>query len=174
MAACIEDGLQRPTAQQVADRAGVSVRGVFRHFRDLGELFSAAARLQHQLIHDSLSEIPVNVAFETRVTAFSAQQGRINERIWPIRRAATNFAPDSEPLVGWYTELREWKEGEIRRLFRRELKGFRTGTRQTRMNALVAVTSWNHWEELREHASLPVAEARRVVELQVSSLLENA
>ncbi len=43
----IGEGVLRPTAQQVAERAGVGLRTVFRHFSDMDTLF---AELNEKLI----------------------------------------------------------------------------------------------------------------------------
>jgi AcrR family transcriptional regulator len=40
--ALMEEGTLIPTAQQIADRAGVGIRSLFRHFEDLEALFAAA------------------------------------------------------------------------------------------------------------------------------------
>src|ERR1044072_5768679 len=39
----LDEGNLRPTARQVAERAGVSLRSVYVHFDDLEDLFTAAA-----------------------------------------------------------------------------------------------------------------------------------
>ena len=38
----MEEGTLVPTAQQIADRAGVGIRSFFRHFADMDSLFLAA------------------------------------------------------------------------------------------------------------------------------------
>ena len=40
--ALMEEGTLVPTAQQIADRAGVGIRSFFRHFADMDSLFLAA------------------------------------------------------------------------------------------------------------------------------------
>jgi len=44
--ALLFEGCEHPTAQQIADRSGVSLRSVFRYFPDLDVLFSVAALTQ--------------------------------------------------------------------------------------------------------------------------------
>ena len=47
----IGSGVLRPTAQQVAERAGVGIRSVFRHFADMESLFAEMnARLQAEAL----------------------------------------------------------------------------------------------------------------------------
>ena len=38
----MDEGILVPTAQQIADRAGVGIRSFFRHFADMDALFMAA------------------------------------------------------------------------------------------------------------------------------------
>ncbi|MEL0137982.1 MAG: helix-turn-helix domain-containing protein, partial [Halieaceae bacterium] len=40
--ALMDEGVLVPTAQQIADRAGVGIRSFFRHFTDMDSLFLAA------------------------------------------------------------------------------------------------------------------------------------
>ena len=47
----VGEGVLAPTAQQVAERAGVGLRSVFRHFSDMERLFAAMdARLGAEVI----------------------------------------------------------------------------------------------------------------------------
>ena len=45
----LEDGVLRPSARQVAERAGVSLRAVFQHFDDMESLYAEWVRRQWHL-----------------------------------------------------------------------------------------------------------------------------
>ena len=47
--ALIEAGELRPSAARIAERAGVSLRSVFQHFRDVESLFAAMADRQRRV-----------------------------------------------------------------------------------------------------------------------------
>ena len=42
----LHDGEERPTAKQIAQRAGVSVRSIFQHFDDLEGLYADLVKVQ--------------------------------------------------------------------------------------------------------------------------------
>ncbi len=54
----MQEGQVRPTAAQIAARAGVSLRTVFQHFRDLEALFAAAADRQTARLLALAGEVP--------------------------------------------------------------------------------------------------------------------
>ena len=49
--ALIEAGELRPSAARIAERAGVSLRSVFQHFKDVESLFAAMADRQRERPH---------------------------------------------------------------------------------------------------------------------------
>ena len=64
-------GATTPTAQQVAQRAGVGLRSVFRHFRDMESLFAEVdARLLRE-VKPFASESPVSGALAKRVVGLA-------------------------------------------------------------------------------------------------------
>lgn len=160
---CLEEGLLRPTARDVADRAGVSERGVFRHFDNLRALLETAADIQSERILRALPPVVVEGPLEDRIEAIVRHSARRNELIAPVRRAALLAEPDS-PLI---RERLDWLRGEIRRQLRRvfaeELAALPDPERRRRIAALRALLSFAYWDELRRHEKLSVATASRVL-----------
>jgi TetR/AcrR family transcriptional regulator, regulator of autoinduction and epiphytic fitness len=74
----LDDGNYRPTARQVAERAGVSLRSVYVHFDDLEDLFTAAAHNHFARVRDLVQAIPGDGPLESRVDAFVRQRARIH------------------------------------------------------------------------------------------------
>ena len=52
------DGILVPTAQEVADRSGLGIRTVFRHFNEMESLFIAGDNFLHKKFADKTIEIP--------------------------------------------------------------------------------------------------------------------
>ena len=74
-------GVLRPTAQQVADQAGVGIRSVFRHFSEMDSLYAAMdARLEGDAI---------------QILRGGARGGELEERIAGLMRLVT--APTVQP-----------------------------------------------------------------------------
>ena len=86
--ALLEEGGSIPTARQVAERAGVSLRLVFHHFDDMEAVFEEAAMLQGlrhwRLITDADPSLPLH----KRIVHITTQRRRLFEAITPVRRAA--------------------------------------------------------------------------------------
>ncbi|NUS53086.1 MAG: helix-turn-helix transcriptional regulator, partial [Nocardioidaceae bacterium] len=96
-----------PTVESVAERAGVSLRSVYRYFPDTRELMTAAlARRVAQA--DSLFELPGlgEGSFEERLDRFVAQRLDVYERAAPTIRAALALAPNA-PAVAEQVEARK-------------------------------------------------------------------
>ncbi len=80
-------GAITPTAQQVAERAGVGLRSVFRHFPDMESLFAEVdARLLRE-VKPFASEPPVSGPLAKRVVELAARRAQLFERIAPYKRA---------------------------------------------------------------------------------------
>ena len=168
---CLEDGLLRPSAKQVAERAGVSSRAVFRHFDNMEALFEEAAQLQ---TNESMSQLPPVVtegSLEQRIDALVLHSVRRNEIIAPVRRAALLFEPFSKVIRERHAWMRAVARRQVRSAFAPELNALSEAQRSDRIAALRALLSFSYWEELRRHARLSEDAASRVLRDAVQALL---
>src|SRR5438477_2779518 len=67
--ALIEEGNLKPTAPQIAERAGVSLRLVFHHFRDLDDLFITAAERHISRVLPTVHPAPTTGPLPERLEA---------------------------------------------------------------------------------------------------------
>src|SRR5215470_566403 len=82
----IGDGILQPTAQQVAERAGVGIRTVFRRFSDMESLFAEmGARVQTDAL-PLLFEAPPCGNLDERARGLVARRITFFERIAPYKR----------------------------------------------------------------------------------------
>src|SRR3954464_1961601 len=84
----LTEGDLRPTAERVAERAGVSPRSVFKHFPDREDLFAAASRLQEERVAELIGDINPSLPLCERLDLFVTQRSRVLEFLAPVRRAA--------------------------------------------------------------------------------------
>ncbi len=166
--ALYSEGVSRPTAAEVAERAGVSTRLVHHHFRDREELFRAAADRQRERTAKYVEPVALDQPFEGRLEAFVRVRTRLLEAITPIRRAALTEAPFSEVITRHLDAFRAAKREQVGLAFAPELDGKRSGDQ---FAAVCAAASWSTWEELRAHQGLSVARARRVMQASIETLL---
>jgi TetR/AcrR family transcriptional regulator of autoinduction and epiphytic fitness len=168
----LEEGRINPSAQQIAERAGVSLRLVFHHFRDMESLYTEMfgvvfkTRILPHLRFPS-GEGP----FAERLTTFVEQRSRLFEAIGPIRRAGEWQEPLSPTLTQQFTEGRTANAAEAITTFTAELEALPEDVRPTVTNAVVMATSFASWDMMRRHQKLSVDEAKKVLDEALRRLL---
>jgi len=164
----LNEGIARPTAQQVAERSGVSLRSIFRIFDDVQSLHMAASDRQMSRVRHLFVDIVATGTLEERVRATVATTTRLYEQVAPIRRAALRAAPESAPLQLQLSRARGWLRAEIDRVFAAELE--RLGDPDLTA-AVEAVLSFEAWDQLRTAQGRSVARAAASVSRAVETLL---
>ena len=165
----LELGQLQPTAQEIAQRARVSIRAVFHHFGDMDRLLRAAIELHlSRNPFDTLPRFLAEGSLEERVVAFANRRAATFERILPVHRAVLLKEGIDEAVARRMRRARAGARAEVRKAFAPELAEARD---ETLSDALIAASSWCHWEWLRVRAGLPFARARGVLEYTLRSLL---
>ncbi len=168
----IDEGHLRPSAAQVARRAGVSLRSVYQHFDHLETLFEVAGeRHRQRFAHlEPLPELPEELP--SRIAAYVAHRTRWMEAVSPMARAAALQAPFSKGIAGGQAASRARLRETLGAAFAPELRR-QAGDQEhdLLLHALETAASWSAWEGLRTGTGLSRAEAARVVELLIVSLL---
>jgi TetR/AcrR family transcriptional regulator, regulator of autoinduction and epiphytic fitness len=166
----LAQGELRATAQQVADRSGVSVRTLWMHFADMEAVFAATAEAVLREQVSSYREIRTDLALEQRIDRFCRQRARLMEKLSPYARASQLREPLSPVLQGYRARHVEQVAAEVERLFAADLAENRRERRE-QVHALAAASTWGTWSVLRQHLGLGTASARRVMARTVTALL---
>jgi TetR/AcrR family transcriptional regulator of autoinduction and epiphytic fitness len=169
--ALLDEGQLQPTAERIAERAGVSERSLFQHFADREALYQAVAVQQYERIVPTLEPIDVSLPLPERIAAFVEQRARLLETVTPVRRAALLLEPESEVVAGWLQSTRRQKAREVERVFRAELEEVDQSRRGVLLAALVSASAWTSWEALRAHQRLSAERSRAVMRATLSALL---
>ncbi|MET0510360.1 MAG: TetR/AcrR family transcriptional regulator [Thermoleophilaceae bacterium] len=169
--ALLDEGEVRPTAAEIADRAGVSERSVFQHFSDREALLEAVAREQYERVMPTLTPVDASRSLSERIDEFATQRCRMFEQGKGVRRAALLMEPESEVVAGWLTQVRRAGVAEVERVFRRELEHTPADSRDQLRAALVAACAWGCFESLRLHQGLSVARTRGAMRMTLARLL---
>lgn len=149
---------EQPSAQQIADRAGVSLRTVFRHHDDMESLLATA--VEHQMNRVGHHFEPV-VAMS--VDEFVDQRTELFEEIAGVRRAAVRH--DRIEVV------RAGLEQSHRSLRSQAAAAF--GIAGELLDAVDMATSWAAWDALRRDQGLAVQDAKAVVCTVLTRLLDD-
>jgi len=169
--ALLDAGDVRPTAERIAERAGVSPRTVFQHFPDRDGLIAAAAAEQEQRVRAMIAPIDPALPLGERLDAFVEQRTRLLETISGVRRAAILLEPFSDVVEGKLRLVRAAARAEIGHVFGAELAAHRAAERGELLEALTAAASWPSWDALRRHQELGLDAARGVVRRTLAALL---
>ena len=175
----VQEGVLQPSADQVADRAGLSRRSIFHHFGDLSALYDAVVEAGLRRCADLLEEIPRSAPVGARVSRLAEVCARFFEATTPFRRsmaAQTLGAPapvKSEALRVARALVRKQRD-DVAALFAEELEPLSPADRAELLEALAASVSPANWEHLRASRGLSLVRARAVMRRSLAALLRDA
>ena len=161
------EGDLTPTAQRVAERAGVALRTVFGHFSDLETLWAEAGARQLEELGALATPVEASLPLAARTAAFCASRARVLEALLPVVRAARLREHASPALQRNRRLFVEAGDEEVRRVFAGELAGS-----PDVLHALSVVAGAAGWEGLRVDRRLTVAEATDVLRRTVTRLVD--
>jgi AcrR family transcriptional regulator len=156
-------GVLEPTAQQVAERAGVDIRTVFRHFSDMETLFAEMEEHLRAGLGHLAEETPVGT-LEARARDLVRRRAEVFERLAPYKRAGDLQRRRSGFLQRKHREL----VGKLRDDLLRWLPELAADG--DLLEALDLVTSFEAWDRLREDQRLVPRRARAAMERSVLAL----
>ncbi len=162
-----------PTAQRIADGAGVSVRSVYQHFSDAEGLFREAAVRQAELIEGRDELVDPGLPLDRRIDRFVIERSTTLEITVPFTRAARLLEPSSDSLRQARLELEARHRAELERVFATELGALKGASRRDVVGALELLTSEASWDFLRERGT-SVSLGRRIMRTGVADLLRGA
>jgi TetR/AcrR family transcriptional regulator of autoinduction and epiphytic fitness len=167
----LEEGELRPTAERIAERAGVSERSVFQHFSDREALFQAVCLQQYERVVRELKPVDASLPLAERIDVFCDERARMLERISPVRRAGHLIEHESDVVAGWLGTARKAAAADVERVFRSELERLERGERAVLLAALVSASSWQAWEGMRVHQGIGAERASAAMRTTLRALL---
>lgn len=168
---CLEAGIPQPTAKQIAAQAGVSLRGIFRHFENLDALLLELDKREHERIASSIRPCPLDAPIEQRVTSYLRGCARIYEGTAAVRRALQASVCTSGRLARHRDRQRIIARRKVQTVFAEELSLLSPTALRERVHAISALTSWSQWEEMRSHEGLSLDRTQRLLGNQLHRLL---
>ena len=162
----VGEGVLDPTAQQVAERARVGIRTVFRRFSDMESLFAEMdARIQAEALPLLLGQNPQGSVAE-RARSLVRLRAAFFERIVAYKRAGNLKRWRSPFLKGRHARL----VGALRQELTRWLPEIRRASTEI-ADALDLATSFEAWDRLRGEQGLGSARAEKAMEAAVLALV---
>ena len=161
-------GVLQPTAQQVAARAGVGIRSVFRHFSEMEGLFAAMNAHLEGDVRRLLQGGQRGGALADRVRALVRQRATLFERIAPYKRAANLQRWRSRFLTNRHRELLRALHAD-RREWLPELSRAATDVQE----AVDLALCFDAWDRLRGDRHLSQERAVGAIERMVLALVRD-
>jgi AcrR family transcriptional regulator len=162
----VREGELQPTAEQVAQRAGVGTRTVFRHFADMESLHAEiAARVEREVA--PLAGAPaVEGGLEERARALTRQRAAVFERIAPFKRSGALHRRASPFLERRHAAMVRRLRADLLRVLA-ELERAPAPL----LEALDLLLSFEAWDRLRSDQRLGRDRAQGAMEHAVLALL---
>jgi len=159
-----------PGAGDVAVRAGVSERTVFRHFADLDSLFLAAASHQRPVLTAYLAPRPDDLELDKRIAGMVKLRSKLYEEIAPVRRMAVRLAAAHPSLAEQLAEAHRAAKAQIAAVFAPEL-GRAGRAKASLLEELDLILGWGSWEALRTTQACSPDRARKLVTELLTAVL---
>lgn len=159
-----------PSAQAIADRAGVSLRTVFRLFDDTETLLATAVAHQIERVAPLFTPIEAFGPLDARIRALVDHRQRLFEEIAPIRRAALQRTSNGS-IREWLEESRTLLRRQVTTIFDDELRAVPARQRTMLVEALELAAGFPAWNALRVDQGLDAASARAVIAHTIGRLL---
>jgi AcrR family transcriptional regulator len=159
MLAWVGEGVLEPTAQQVADRARVGIRSVFRHFAEMDALYAEIGKRVREEAQPLISDAPPTGPIRERLREIVRRRARLFEHIAPFRRSADRRVASSPFLARGHRRVAR----ELRAALRSAVPELAAGPPE-REEALDLVLSFEAWDRLRTQQRLGAEQTETVLE----------
>lgn len=168
---CPPNAIHLPSAAEVAARARVSERTVFRHFADLDALFVAAASRIRPVQQIYLGPRPDAPGLDDRIEVLVGLRAKFYERIAPVRRVAIYLSQTHSLVVEQLAEGYATARAQVADVFAPELSRLDPRRRSLMIDALDLAASWASWDALRTIQGCSVPRTRKIVTEVLTDLL---
>lgn len=164
MMALVEEGKLTPIAEQVAERAQVGLRSVFRHFNDMESLFAEMA-LRLARYYQPATTPFVSSDWRGRLAEAIERRIAIFEKLLPYKRAADVRRHSSPAIQNTYAATSQMMRARLGDMLPPHLKDDATA-----FETLDFLLSADSWQRLRIEQGLSIETARAIIEAQVRAL----
>jgi len=163
----IMSGKMEPSAAEIAEKAGVSARTVFRHFEEMDSLYSEMTERMEAEILPIIQQPFTGEGWRAQLDQLLDRRAMIYERIMPLKIAASIRRFGSDYLMLNYQRFvhleRTGLEGVLPDSIRKDAALF---------SAVEMCAGFQTWRRLRQDQELSTDQAAKVVQLAISRLVD--
>lgn len=162
-----------PTAQQIAERSGMSIRTVFRLTEDTEQLHAAAMHRQIERTAVLHVEPPRDGPLADRIRVLVEGRAAVFEAIAPVRRVAEKLALTSQLIFDGLEFHHAMLRAQVEATFDPELDLLGPADRTDVLNAVDVASGWETWDQLRRMKGLTPRASQRVVQILLNGVLQS-
>jgi AcrR family transcriptional regulator len=167
------EGRLQPSSDEIAERAGLSPRSLFRYFDDIDDLARAAITRQQERV---LPLVPVDVEPDApraeRIAGLVAQRLRLFDEIASVGQVSRLRAPFQPLIADELGQARAFLRGQVARLFAPELRAMGTGRAGSALAAADVLCSFESYRLLRDDQSLSRPRAAAALTAALTALFD--
>lgn len=164
--ALVQAGEPAPSAEAVAERAGVGLRTVFRLFNDMETLHREMQAVMIGRIAPIFDQ-PLEGSWRERIDGLIERRRRIFEEILPLKSAGDAVRPRSPIVQAEHMRMTRMTREMLLFLLPEAVKAD-----PVRIDALDLALSFESWRRLRQEQGLEPDQAAAVVRRLASALLD--
>lgn len=165
----VGEGVLEPTAEQVSARAGLAMRTVFRHFKDMDSLYREISRRIHTQVQAIADDTIEGETWQATLHNLIDRRARVHEKLMPVRLSADALRHRSSFLQEdhrrFVTMARDVLRQALPRAVARDKVCFET---------LDALLSFETWIRLRRDQQLSMHDARGILRQGADAILAAA
>jgi TetR/AcrR family transcriptional regulator, regulator of autoinduction and epiphytic fitness len=168
-----EEGNYSPSTVEIAERAGISPRSLFRYFDDLDDLSRAAIEHQTEQARPLTGvDAGPGQPLDEKAQRLVDQRARLFEAVAPAARAARVCAPRHPVVATQVRQARSMLRAELQHLFEPELSALEPARAAAAMAAADALCSFESWELMRHDQRLSRPRAVQAITQALCDLLD--
>ena len=165
----VREGRIAPTAEEVAQRAQVGLRTVFRRFKDMENLYAEMSVAISEKVAPVIDQALAHDSWGDNLHQLVDRRLQVYEIVMPYRVAADVLRFQSNILLTHHTQIVRDERKRLLAVLPGEIERDRP-----MIEALEAVLSFDMWNQLRNDQRLSATEAGEVVKRIITSLLPEA
>lgn len=165
------EGHLPPTAEQVAERAGISKATFFRYFENLNALrYDAGARMLERFPFFHIGD-PGQGPLRERIERFVSLRVELWEKVHRLARLQRTMALQDPDAARMVASVRNRMLDQVREHFAPELRERSAAQRDDAAMLIATLTSVESWEQFRETCGRSPLQTRRAWTRAIEALL---
>jgi AcrR family transcriptional regulator len=161
------EGEFSPSAERVAERAGVGRRTVFRLFTDMEGVYREAHALMIERLRPIIQEEIAGPDWRVRLDQMTERRARLFEEMLPVKTASDAFRNQSEFLQRDHAEITRMLRGVLLFALPKSVT-----EDKTLFEAVDFTMSFEGWRRLRQEQRLSAKAALAVVKRMIAALVD--